>query len=152
MDHIDVEKKKIWNPLAPAEVTKLLDTFIEIKLKQEPDRNFFNLIRETLKRVGILKRNKLYQTAHLLYKKDRYYIVHFKQLFSLDGRENTMDELDHSRTRKIAYLICKKWNLADVVDESLFNGLDENSGVFVNVIRHQDILERKIELCPKYRI
>lgn len=86
---------------------------IEVKLKSEDD---FLKIRETLTRIGIAsnKDKKLYQSCHILHKKGRYAIVHFKELFALDGRKSTMDEVDTERRNVIARLL-HEWGLCVVV-------------------------------------
>lgn len=87
---------------------------IEITLEHEDD---FLKVRETLTRIGIASRrdNKLYQSCHILHKKGRYAILHFKELFALDGRETNFSEDDVARRNTIANLLYE-WNLVDLVD------------------------------------
>ena len=70
----------------------MIETFIEVEL---PDNDSFLKIKETLTRIGISsnKDKKLYQSCHILHKKGKYYVVHFKELFALDGRKATLDEI-----------------------------------------------------------
>lgn len=89
---------------------------IEIRLP-EPD-NFLK-IKETLTRIGIASRKekKLYQSCHILHKKGRYAILHFKELFILDGKENNFAEDDLARRNTIVNLL-EEWGLLEVVDTS----------------------------------
>jgi len=90
-----------------------LSELIEIRLP-EPD-NFLK-IRETLSRIGDApKRNTLYQSCHILHKQGKYYIVHFKQLFLLDGKESTFNEDDRARLNTISNLL-HEWGLLELVD------------------------------------
>ena len=84
---------------------------LEVRLKEEGN---FLKIRETLTRIGIASKvdKKLYQTAHILHKKGRYYIVHFKELFMLDGREMTLTTEDILRRDAIALLL-EEWDLIE---------------------------------------
>ncbi|MEI7674734.1 MAG: translational repressor RegA [bacterium] len=101
---------------------EILNTFIEIAL---PDNDSFLKIKETLTRVGISSNQdkKLYQSCHILHKKGRYYLVHFKELFALDGRPATLDQTDISRRNSIARLL-QEWGLCDIVG-SRFMATDE---------------------------
>lgn len=78
----------------------------------------FLKIKETLTRIGIAnqKTKTLYQTAHILHKQGKYYIVHFKELYKLDGRETTLTESDLSRRTAIALLLAQ-WGLCDIVGD-----------------------------------
>lgn len=92
----------------------MLDSLVEVKLKDEDD---FLKVRETLTRIGVAskKDQKLYQSCHILHKQGRYYIVHFKELFLLDGKPSNFSEEDKSRRNTIANLIAE-WGLVDLVD------------------------------------
>ena len=87
---------------------------IEILL---PNPDNFLKIRETLTRIGISSRKekKLYQSCHILHKKGRYSILHFKELFVLDGKFNTFSEEDKARRNTIVKLL-SEWDLIEVVD------------------------------------
>jgi hypothetical protein len=89
---------------------------VEIRLP-EPD-NFLK-IKETLTRVGIASRKerKLYQSCHILHKQGRYAILHFKELFILDGKENNFSDEDTARRNTIVNLL-EEWGLVEVVDQS----------------------------------
>jgi hypothetical protein len=90
------------------------ESMLEVVLP-EPD-NFLK-VRETLTRIGIASRkeNKLYQSCHILHKQGRYYIVHFKELFALDGKPTDISENDLSRRNAIAKLL-QDWGLVKVVN------------------------------------
>lgn len=89
---------------------------VEIRLP-EPD-NFLK-IKETLTRIGIASRKdrKLYQSCHILHKKGRYSILHFKELFILDGKEDNFSDEDKARRNTIVNLM-EEWELLEVVDHS----------------------------------
>ena len=84
-----------------------------------PDPDNFLKVRETLSRIGVAsKKDKtLYQSCHILHKQGRYYIVHFKQLFLLDGKQSDFSEDDRGRLNTIANLLYE-WELVDLVDEN----------------------------------
>lgn len=94
----------------------LIASFVEVKLAEPDD---FRKVRETLTRIGIAPMNKkeLYQSCHILHKKGKFYIVHFKEMFMLDGQETTFSENDIARRNTIANLL-HDWELVDLVDES----------------------------------
>lgn len=100
----------------------MIETFIEVEL---PDNDSFLKIKETLTRIGISsnKDKKLYQSCHILHKRGKYYIVHFKELFALDGRKATLDESDIARRNSIAKLL-QEWGLCTIVG-SRFMATDE---------------------------
>lgn len=91
-----------------------VEHLLEVKLKEEDD---FLKVRETLTRIGVASRKekKLYQSCHILHKKGKYYIVHFKELFALDGKSTDFDENDLGRRNTIANLLAE-WGLIDIVD------------------------------------
>lgn len=91
-----------------------LGNMIEVQLNNEDD---FLKVRETLTRIGIASRKDmtLYQSCHILHKQGKYYIVHFKELFALDGKPTNFDEADISRRNTIANLI-SEWGLVKLVD------------------------------------
>lgn len=92
-----------------------LDELIEVKLIEPDD---FLKVRETLSRIGIAsyKDKTLYQSCHILHKKSKYYILHFKELFLLDGKKSDFTEDDKARRNTIANLL-HEWELVDLVDE-----------------------------------
>lgn len=76
----------------------------------------FNIIRESLTRIGVAAKNEnvLYQSAHILHKQGRYAIVHFKELFALDGKPSTITENDYHRRNTIAKLL-EQWELLTII-------------------------------------
>ena len=88
------------------------DQMLEVALKEPDD---FLKVRETLSRIGVASRKerKLYQSCHILHKQGKYYIVHFKELFALDGKETNLSENDIARRNTIAKLL-NDWNLVEV--------------------------------------
>jgi hypothetical protein len=110
VDPKDLLKKEI---LMNDRITNLVDTFIEVELDNQ---EAFLLCKETLTRIGISsnKDKKLYQSCHILHKKGKYYLVHFKELFTLDNRASGLDEEDESRRNTIAKLL-HEWGLCKIV-------------------------------------
>ena len=91
------------------------DKMIEVKLNEPDD---FLKVRETLTRIGVASRKekKLYQSCHILHKQGKYYLVHFKELFALDGKETNLTENDIGRRNRIASLL-KDWGLININGE-----------------------------------
>lgn len=87
---------------------------VEVKLEKEDD---FLKVKETLTRIGVSSRKEkiLYQSCHILHKQGKYYIVHFKELFELDGKPSNMSENDTQRRNTIANLMAE-WGLVKLVD------------------------------------
>ena len=92
------------------------DKMLEVKLKEPDD---FLKVRETLSRIGVASRKerKLYQSCHILHKQGRYFIVHFKELFALDGKGTNISENDVSRRNSIASLL-SDWGLVEIIGDS----------------------------------
>ena len=88
---------------------------LEISFKENDD---FLKIRETLTRIGVASRKDktLYQSCHILHKRGKYYLVHFKELFALDGKESSITENDLARRNSIARLL-DEWDLLSILDE-----------------------------------
>ena len=82
-----------------------------------PEKDDFLKIRETLSRIGVASRKEkeLFQSCHILHKKGKYYIVHFKELFKLDGKQTNFDESDLGRRNTIIDLL-RQWNLVKVLN------------------------------------
>lgn len=95
---------------------KLIDSFIEIDIDTETPDDFLK-IRETLTRMGVANKNNdtLYQSCHILHKKGHYYIVHFKELFALDGRTVAMSDEDYARRNTIAKTL-DRWGMLKIVN------------------------------------
>ncbi len=91
-----------------------VENMVEVKLRSAED---FLKIRETLTRIGVASRRDkvLFQSCHILHKQGRYYIVHFKELFALDGKPTNFSDEDKGRRNTIANLLAE-WELIDVVD------------------------------------
>ena len=90
-----------------------INSLVEVKLRNEDD---FLKVRETLTRIGVAskKEKTLYQSCHILHKQGRYFIVHFKELFALDGKPSNMSESDTARRNTVSNLL-KEWELVDLV-------------------------------------
>ena len=93
-----------------------LDKMLEVTLKEPDD---FLKVRETLSRIGVSSRKekKLYQSCHILHKQGKYYIVHFKELFALDGKNTNLSTNDLQRRNRIVQLLLD-WGLISIVEES----------------------------------
>ena len=93
-----------------------INNFIEVTLGEQDD---FLKVRETLTRIGVSSRKEkvLYQSCHILHKQGRYYIVHFKELFALDGKETNLSENDIARRNTIVNLL-EEWELVKILDPS----------------------------------
>lgn len=100
---------------------RLLTTFLEI---EPPNPDDFLKIKETLTRIGLTSKNQkvLTQTAHILHKKGRYYIVHFLELFSLDNRNTNFSKEDEQRRNRIAALL-QEWGLLKIKHPERFSDM-----------------------------
>jgi len=94
----------------------IISSLVEITFEEKDD---FLKIRETLSRIGIASRREkeLFQSCHILHKRGKYYIVHFKELFQLDGKQTSISESDISRRNTICKLL-EQWKLITVLDQS----------------------------------
>ena len=132
------EENKIaeWNP----------DMMLEVTLNEPDD---FLKVRETLTRIGVASRKdkKLYQSCHILHKQGRYFIVHFKELFLLDGKKSNLEENDIARRNTVATLI-SDWGLIEVVNPSKIDSIAPLRQIKIISFRDKD----QWELCPKYNI
>ncbi len=133
-----MEESKIieWNP----------NNMLEVTLNEPDD---FLKIRETLTRIGVASRkdNKLYQSCHILHKQGRYFIVHFKELFLLDGKKSNLEENDVARRNTIATLM-SDWGLLTVEKKDLLQPVAPLRQI--KIISFKD--KNDWELCPKYNI
>jgi hypothetical protein len=95
-------------------MNEFLDSLVEVKFAEEED---FLKIKETLTRIGVASRKekKLYQSCHIFHKQGKYYIVHFKEMFLIDGKDSNFSEEDRGRRNKIAHLL-QEWGLLKVVE------------------------------------
>lgn len=123
------------------------DDLLEVTLKAEDD---FLKVRETLTRIGVSskKENKLYQSCHILHKRGKFYIVHFKELFALDGLPTDIDDTDIGRRNTIANLL-EEWGLVDIVDQKKASE-PIVSLAQMKIIPFKD--KQNWELVPKYHI
>jgi len=123
------------------------DKMLEVSLKQPDD---FLKVRETLSRIGVSSRKekKLYQSCHILHKQGKYYIVHFKELFALDGKEHNITENDIGRRNSIASLL-SDWDLIGIVGS---DSVPEPKAPLsqIKVISFKEKSEWELE--PKYNI
>ena len=94
-----------------------LNKFVEVTLNEQDD---FLKVRETLTRIGVSSRKEkvLYQSCHILHKQGLYYIVHFKELFALDGKPSNISENDIQRRNAIANLL-EEWGLVKIINRKL---------------------------------
>ena len=125
----------------------LIDSFIEVEL---PNPENFLKIKETLTRIGISSKTekKLYQSCHILHKQGKYYIVHFKELFALDGKLSTISENDIQRRNAIANLL-EEWGLLKIVD---YDTVEHNMAPIhqIKIIAFKE--KDEWELIAKYNI
>lgn len=128
----------------------ILNTLIEVKIGEEED---FLKIKETLTRIGVASRKekKLYQSCHIFHKQGKYYIVHFKEMFAIDGKPSNFSEEDKSRRNKIAELL-QDWGLLKVIDtDRIKEPLASMSQI--KIINHKEksewILEAKYNMGRK---
>lgn len=124
-----------------------LEELIEVTLP-EPD-NFLK-VKETLSRIGVAsKKDKtLYQSCHILHKQNRYYIVHFKQMFLLDGKNSDFSDDDRARLNTIANLL-SEWNLIKLIDSKKSSHPVSNLGQ-IKIISHKE--KSEWNLVTKYTI
>tara|TARA_B100000035_G_scaffold292997_1_gene282088 strand:+ start:612 stop:1043 length:432 start_codon:yes stop_codon:yes gene_type:complete len=134
-----VEPQVDWSP----------ELMVEVSLNEPDD---FLKVRETLTRIGVASRKekKLYQSCHILHKQGRYYIVHFKELFALDGKHANLTVNDFQRRNRIARLLVD-WGLVSVVsEESILDIAPLNQ---IKVLAYKDkgdwVLEQKYNIGKK---
>lgn len=120
---------------------------LEITLNEPDD---FLKVRETLTRIGVASRkssNKLYQSCHILHKQGRYFIVHFKELFLLDGKPSNLNVNDLQRRNTISTLL-SDWGLVSIVNSE--QSKDKAPLRQIKIIPYRD--KANWELLPKYNI
>lgn len=125
----------------------IIDSLVEVKIGEEED---FLKIKETLTRIGVASRKekKLYQSCHILHKQGKYYIVHFKELFALDGKPSNFTDEDKGRRNTIAQLL-EEWGLVKVVDENIVK--DPKTPLSqIKILPHKE--KKEWELVAKYNI
>ncbi len=125
----------------------ILETLLEVTIACDED---FLKVKETLTRIGVAskKEKKLYQSCHILHKRGRYYIVHFKELFLLDGKRSDFGDEDRGRRNAIAGLL-DEWNLIRIVDRE--RHIEPYASLsHIKIISHKE--KSEWELCNKYTI
>jgi|TARA_R110000868_G_scaffold410011_1_gene696883 hypothetical protein len=124
-----------------------LNKFVEVTLNEQDD---FLKVRETLTRIGVSSRKEkvLYQSCHILHKQGQYYIVHFKELFALDGKPSNISENDIQRRNAIANLL-EEWGLVKILNRKL---LEDNIAPLhqIKIISFKE--KDDWELIAKYNI
>jgi len=122
------------------------DDMIEVTIKEDDD---FLKIKETLTRMGVASRkdNTLYQSCHILHKQGRYYIVHFKELFGIDGKSVNLTEVDLERRNAIVHLL-EEWGLLNMIDPE--KALPKGAINQFKILSYRD--KDKWILTPKYNI
>jgi hypothetical protein len=125
-----------WSPASMLEITL-----------SEPDD--FLKVRETLTRIGVASRKdkKLFQSCHILHKQGRYFIVHFKELFLLDGKKANLEENDVARRNTITTLM-SDWGLVEIQNTEEAKLLAPLRQIKIIPFKEKD----QWELCPKYNI
>jgi hypothetical protein len=120
---------------------------VEIRLKNEED---FLKVKETLTRIGVSSKNdkKLYQSCHILHKRGRYAIMHFKEMFVLDGLDSDMSTDDLGRRNTIVKLLVE-WGLVEAVDPKKYEQ-PQLSLARLKIIPHKE--KKEWTLVPKYHI
>jgi hypothetical protein len=123
-------------------MNEYLDSLIEVKIAEEED---FLKIKETLTRIGVASRKekKLFQSCHIFHKQGRYYIVHFKEMFIIDGKPSNFSDEDIGRRNKIISLL-QDWGLLKVVEpEKISEPLASMSQI--KIINHKEKNEWTLE-------
>ena len=128
------------------------DKMIEVKLNEPDD---FLKVRETLTRIGVASRKekKLYQSCHILHKQGKYYIVHFKELFALDGKYANLTVNDVQRRNRITRLLAD-WGLISVVKEDSIQDIAPLNQIKVLPYKdkHEWTLEQKYNIGKKTKV
>lgn len=124
-----------------------MEDMVEVRFKERDD---FLKIKETLTRIGVASKKEqvLYQSCHILHKQSRYFIVHFKELFALDGRPTNLDESDIARRNTIANLL-DEWELLALVDPEK-TAAPVTSLNQIKIITHKE--KSQWQLISKYTI
>ena len=125
------------------------DQMVEVLLREPDD---FLKVRETLTRIGVASRKekKIYQSCHILHKQGRYFLVHFKELFALDGKHANLTLNDVQRRNRIAQLIAD-WGLVEIVDVSKIQDIAPLNQIKVLAYKDKQdwILETKYNIGAK---
>ena len=134
------------------EVRWSADQMIEVTLNEPDD---FLKVRETLTRIGVASRKekKIYQSCHILHKQGRYYIVHFKELFALDGKHANLTVNDVQRRNRIIQLLCD-WGLVTVISPEKVTDIAPLNQIKVLAYKEKNewILETKYNIGKKKKV
>ena len=135
--------------IAEPEVKWSADQMIEVTLNEPDD---FLKVRETLTRIGVASRKekKIYQSCHILHKQGRYFIVHFKELFALDGKHANLTQNDVQRRNRIIQLLCD-WGLITVLNADKITDIAPLNQIKVLAYKEKNewILETKYNIGKK---
>ena len=134
------------------EVNWSADQMIEVSLNEPDD---FLKVRETLTRIGVASRKekKIYQSCHILHKQGRYYIVHFKELFALDGKRANLTQNDVQRRNRIIQLLCD-WGLVTVINLEKVTDIAPLNQIKVLAYKEKNdwVLETKYNIGKKKKV
>ena len=138
--------------IAEPEIKWSADQMIEITLNEPDD---FLKVRETLTRIGVASRKekKIYQSCHILHRQGRYYIVHFKELFALDGKHANLTQNDVQRRNRIIQLLCD-WGLVTVITPEKVTDIAPLNQIKVLAYKEKGdwILETKYNIGKKKKV
>ena len=126
----------------------MIEKLVEVTLEKQDD---FLKVRETLTRIGVAAKNEntLYQSCHILHKQGKYYIVHFKELFALDGKPTDITENDLARRNAIVNLL-EDWGLIKVVNKTQTETPPPIFLSQIKILSHKE--KNDWQLTPKYNI
>ena len=134
------------------EVNWSADQMIEVSLNEPDD---FLKVRETLTRIGVASRKekKIYQSCHILHKQGRYYIVHFKELYALDGKRANLTQNDVQRRNRIIQLLCD-WGLVTVINVEKITDIAPLNQIKVLAYKEKGdwVLETKYNIGKKKKV
>ena len=138
--------------ISEPEVKWSADQMIEVTLNEPDD---FLKVRETLTRIGVASRKekKIYQSCHILHKQGRYYIVHFKELFALDGKHANLTVNDVQRRNRIIQLLCD-WGLVTVLEPERVTDIAPLNQIKVLAYKEKNewVLETKYNIGKKKKV
>ena len=138
--------------ISEPEVRWSADQMIEVTLNEPDD---FLKVRETLTRIGVASRKekKIYQSCHILHKQGRYYIVHFKELFALDGKHANLTVNDVQRRNRIIQLLCD-WGLVTVLEPERVTDIAPLNQIKVLAYKEKNewVLETKYNIGKKKQV
>jgi hypothetical protein len=125
-----------------------VEDLVEVTLNEQDD---FLKVRETLTRIGVASKKEkiLYQSCHILHKRGQYYVVHFKELFALDGKPTDITESDLSRRNAIVNLL-EDWGLVKIVKKEKTQTPEPIFLSQIKIISHKE--KKDWQLVPKYSI